>query len=165
MVANEVTVSGDSAQYPAEHSVSYEQDIAPILAANCAECHRAGGIGPFALDSYTMALGWSPMIREVLMTRRMPPGQIDPHIHKFSNDRNLAIADLQKLLSWIDAGSPRDGTTDPLAELDWPDTEWTVPLGPPDLVVEVPPQTIPATGVLDWLDISVPVVGMEKSLG
>ena len=163
VVANEVTASGDSVQYPAEHSVSYEQDIAPILAANCAECHRAGGIGPFALDSYTMALGWSPMIREVLMTRRMPPGQIDPHIHKFSNDRNLAIADLQKLLSWIDAGSPRDGTTDPLAELDWPDTEWTVPLGPPDLVVEVPPQTIPATGVLDWLDISVPVVGMEKN--
>ncbi|MGB1746984.1 MAG: redoxin family protein [Pseudohongiellaceae bacterium] len=162
VVASEVTVSGDSVQYPAEHSVSYEQDIAPILAANCAECHRAGGIGPFALDSYTMALGWSPMIREVLMTRRMPPGQIDPHIHKFSNDRNLAIADLQKLLSWIDAGSPRDGTTDPLAELDWPDTEWTVPLGPPDLVVEVPPQTIPATGVLDWQDITVPVVGMEK---
>ena len=160
--AAEVAISGDSVEYPAKHSVSYEQDIAPILAANCAQCHRAGGIGPFALDSYTMAQGWSPMIREVLMTRRMPPGQIDPHVHEFSNDRNLAIADLQKLLSWIESGSPRDGATDPLAELDWPETEWTVPLGAPDLIVEVPPQTVPATGVLDWLDISVPVVGMDK---
>ena len=74
--AAEVAISGDSVEYPAKHSVSYEQDIAPILAANCAECHRAGGIGPFALDSYTMAQGWSPMIREVLMTRRMPPAKL-----------------------------------------------------------------------------------------
>ena len=72
--AAEVGISGDSVEYPAKNSVSYEQDIAPILAANCAECHRAGGIGPFALDSYTMAQGWSPIILEALMTRRMPPG-------------------------------------------------------------------------------------------
>ena len=38
----------------------------------CAHCHREGGIGPFAMDSYAMVRGWSAMMREVLMTRRMP---------------------------------------------------------------------------------------------
>ena len=162
IAVNEVAMAGADVSYSAPDAISYEHDIAPIFADNCAECHRAGGIGPFALDSYTMALGWSPMIREVLMTRRMPPGQIDPHVHSFTNDRNLEIDEFQKLLAWIEAGSPNDGETDPLAELTWPETEWTVPLGPPDLIVEVPPQTIPATGVLDWQDIPVPVTGMEK---
>lgn len=157
-----VEMAGTDVQYDVPSSISYERDVAPIIADNCAECHRAGGIGPFAMDSYSMVLGWSPMIREVLMTRRMPPGQIDPHVHKFTNDRNLKIEEFQTLVQWIEAGSPRDGDSDPLAELQWPDSEWTVPLGPPDLIVDVPPQTIPATGVLDWMDIPVPVHGMEK---
>ena len=37
---------------------SYSKDIAPILAENCAACHREGGIAPFAMDSYTMVKGW-----------------------------------------------------------------------------------------------------------
>ena len=37
---------------------SYSQDIAPILAENCASCHREGGIAPLAMDSHTMVKGW-----------------------------------------------------------------------------------------------------------
>jgi len=32
-------------------------DIAPMIADNCAECHRDGGVAPFALDSYNMLKG------------------------------------------------------------------------------------------------------------
>jgi len=134
---------------------SYENDIAPIIEKNCAACHRESGIAPFAMDSHTMLLGWSPMIREVVMTKRMPPGQIDPHIGNFQNDMVLSDADAQKLIHWIEAGSPVDGANDPLAQLTWPETEWA--FGEPDLVIDIPPQEVPATGVLDYYNVMVDV--------
>lgn len=141
-------------------TVSYSRDVAPIIADNCADCHRSGGIAPFAMDSHAMLQGWSPMIREVLMTKRMPPGQLDPHIGNFSNDYNIAVADQQKLVQWIEAGALKDGAVDPLAELVWPESKWE--FGEPDLIVKVPPQTIPATGVLDYITVVVPFAGLER---
>ena len=142
----------------AHGELSYEHDIAPIIAENCAECHRQGGIAPFAMDSKLAVQGWSPMIREVVLTRRMPPGQIDNKVgHKMRNEMNLADGDMQKLVSWIDAGANTESETDPLTQLEWPNTKWTLAamLGEPDLVIEVPPQSIPATGVVDYMNIPI----------
>ena len=138
-----------------QHPPVYEADIAPIIEENCASCHRESGIAPFAMDSYSMIRGWSPMIREVVMTKRMPPGQIDPHIGSFENDMLLADSEQQTLLHWIEAGAPRDGTADPLAHLFWPESEWA--FGEPDLIIDIPPQEIPATGVLDYYNVMVDV--------
>lgn len=55
------------------YDVSYQDDIVPILEQRCASCHIEGGLAPWAMNSHRMIQGWSPMIREVLMTRRMPP--------------------------------------------------------------------------------------------
>jgi hypothetical protein len=161
--AGETAVAID---YPAQrlhaaNTPSYREDIAPIISENCASCHREGGIAPFAMDSHTMVLGWSPMIREVLMTKRMPPGQIDAHIGDFINDMVLADSDAQKLIHWIEAGAPNDAASpaeDPLAQLSWPASEWA--FGEPDYVIEIPPQEVPATGILDYynamVDIDIP---------
>ncbi|MEC9191968.1 MAG: hypothetical protein VYC52_05420 [Pseudomonadota bacterium] len=138
-----------------QHPPVYEADIAPIIEENCASCHRESGIAPFAMDSYSMIRGWSPMIREVVMTKRMPPGQIDPHIGSFENDMLLADSEQQTLMHWIEAGAPRDGTADPLAHLFWPESEWA--FGEPDLIIDIPPQEIPATGVLDYYNVMVDV--------
>lgn len=154
-----VAMQGETIGYPERnHSdVSYSRDVAPIIAKNCAECHREGGIAPFALNSYAMLQGWSPMIREVLRTRRMPPGQVDPHIGQYRNGMTLAFEDERKILDWIAAGSPRDaGAPDPLAQLTWPDSVWMFD-SEPDLIIEVPPQTIPATGVIDYINVVVPI--------
>lgn len=152
--------SGTAVTYTAKlahaaNTPSYADDIAPIIEENCAKCHREGGVAPFALDSHTMLLGWSPMIREVIMTKRMPPGQVDPHIGDFENDMVLADNEAQQLLHWIEAGSPQDGTRDPLAAIEWPESEWA--FGEPDYIIEVPPQEIPATGVLDYYNVVVDV--------
>ena len=151
----------------ADHAnLSYVSDIAPIIANNCATCHRDGGIAPFAMDSSLAIQGWSPMIREVIMTKRMPPGQIDNKVgHRMKNEMNLSDSEMQMLVRWVNAGSPvdtRDGV-DPLAELVWPDTKWTLAkdLGEPDLIVRVPPQAIPATGVIDYRDIVIDL-GLEE---
>lgn len=139
-------------------SLSYAEDIAPIIAENCAECHREGGIAPFAMDNKLAVKGWSPMIREVVMTRRMPPGQIDNKVgYAVANEMNLADEEIQKLVRWVEAGASVEGDVDPLTALTWPDTKWVLAeqLGEPDLILQIPPQTIPATGVVDYMDIAL----------
>jgi hypothetical protein len=113
-----VTTSGPAISYAATAVPSYIADIAPILADNCATCHREGGIAPFAMDSHTMVQGWSPMIREVLMTKRMPPGQIGSEfVESFHNVNHITIEETQKLVSWINAGSPNNNDSDPLRSI------------------------------------------------
>ena len=155
-----VAMTGSDVTYQNSVNISYVNDVAPILADNCATCHRDGGIAPFAMDSHAMVQGWSPMIREVLMTKRMPPGQLDPHVGKFSNDYVLSVEEQQTLISWVEAGSPKDGSSDPLTALIWPESKWA--FGEPDLIVKVPPQEIPATGVMDYITVMVPFAGLDR---
>lgn len=159
--------SGELIDYPAQvahnqATPSYEKEVAPIILDNCASCHREGGIAPFAMNSHAMVQAWSPMIREVLMTKRMPPGQLDPHVGDFVNDGVVGNANIQKVLHWIGAGSPKDGNTDPLADKVWPESKWA--FGDPDYVIKIPAQEIPATGVLEYrYAISEPIdIGEDR---
>jgi len=95
-------------QLHAQHVPDYETEVAPILIERCVGCHIEGGIGPFAMNSHQMIQGWSPMIREVLLTKRMPPAQVDPAIRHFDNARNMPDEEVQALVHWIDAGAPRE---------------------------------------------------------
>jgi len=132
----------------AHAQISYEKSIAPMLLDKCVACHRTGGIGPWQMTSYEMVKGFAPMIREVVRTQRMPPMQIDPHYSVFSNDRGLSTEQARTLVHWIEAGAPRGNGADPLLaqKKDWP--EWS--LGKPDLIVDLPAFTVPATGTIPY---------------
>lgn len=163
-VSNPVlAVSGCEIAYEmtSETTISYAEDIAPLLAENCATCHREKGIAPFALNNYQSVQGWSPMIREVVMTRRKPPGQIDHQVGKFDGAPGMTNLEIQKLMNWIEAGSNNQSNSDPLTQLSWPESKWT--LGEPDLVVKIPAQQIPATGVLDYRNLAVPLTELTES--
>ncbi|MCH2173735.1 redoxin family protein [Myxococcota bacterium] len=138
-----------------QNPLSYSKDIAPILQNNCVKCHHDGGIAPWSMSSHEMVRGWSLMMREVLMTRRMPPGQIDPYVGKAIREVNgLSVEEKQKLVHWINAGAQRtEGEGDPLAELTFDDPRYS--LGEPDMVFSVPAQSIPATGVIDYRYVPV----------
>jgi len=138
-----------------KNKVSYTKDIVPILKDNCVPCHHDGGIGPWSMSSHAMVRGWSAMMREVVMTQRMPPGQIDIHVGKpIANAAGLTRDEKQMLIHWIDAGSVVDGAAnDPLTELVFDNPKFS--LGEPDMVFKVPPQTIPATGVIDYRYVPV----------
>lgn len=150
-----VAANGEAISFSSADSISYTKDIAPVLAENCASCHREGGIAPFAMDSHAMVQGWSPMIREVLMTKRMPPGQIDGHIGEFLNGMVLDDQQVRNVIAWAEAGAPKDGDEDPLTQLTWPESEWA--FGEPDYIIEIPTQQVPATGVLDYRDVAVKI--------
>ena len=128
--------------------ISYETEIAPLLAKNCVACHTEGGIGPFAMDSYEKVKQWSGMMREAVRTDRMPPYNADPHVGKFVGDMNLSTGDQKTLIHWIEAGAPRGAGDDPLKLNAKPAPEWE--LGTPDMVIELPAYAVPASGVVDY---------------
>ena len=133
---------------PEAEIASYSETIAPMLQDHCAECHRPGGIGPWAMTSYNMVKGFALMIREVIRTKRMPPWHADPEVGVWQNDGGLAATDARALVRWIEAGAPRGKGDDPLTEVRATTAGW--PLGEPDLIVDIPAYEIPESGVVDY---------------
>jgi len=148
------------AQMHAKAAPDYVKDVAPIIQENCAHCHVEGGIGPFAMNSYDIVRGWAPMMREVIMTKRMPPAQVDPYYNHFTNASYLSVEDTQTLVHWFDAGAPRGkGKTDPLQDLPRMAQGWQ--LGEPDAIIDVPEFNVPATGVIDYLNPTIDLTFKE----
>lgn len=156
--------------------ISYVEDVVPILENRCLGCHVPSGIGSWSMANYEMVRGFAPMMREVLRTNRMPPWHADPHVGEWSNDRSISIEEKKTLVDWIEAGTPRGEGEDPLVGLvaqieSKSDAAW--PLGEPDLIVDVPPFEVPASGVVAYqnydleADISEPiwVRGIDVSPG
>jgi beta-lactamase regulating signal transducer with metallopeptidase domain/peroxiredoxin len=133
--------------------VTYAQQISRIVQRRCVECHRDGGIAPFALGSYADVAGWAETIREVITDERMPPWHADPKYGHFSNDGRMPESERRLLCQWIDNGVPEG----PPADLPPPATfvdGWS--LGQPDLVVSMPePFSVAADGVVPYQYITV----------
>lgn len=133
----------------------YATQVAPILQRNCVQCHRTGGIGPWAMDGHPRVRNYSRMIEEVLLTQRMSPFNPDPAFGQFDNGHRLDRVEIQTLLRWVASGAPAGTGIDPLARPQPPLPDW--PLGTPDVVLRLPrPELIPATGVLEYRHIPIP---------
>jgi peroxiredoxin len=128
--------------------ISYVHDVAPIIEQKCVMCHQPGGIGPIALTKYEQVKAFSPMIREVIRTQRMPPWRADPDVGHFKDDKSLSMAQRETLVHWVEAGAPRGEGADPLAKVKLGVADW--PLGKPDLILDIPAYTIPANGIVDY---------------
>jgi hypothetical protein len=149
----------DRAKAASYAQISYARTIAPMIEAKCVSCHQPGGIGPMSFTSYEQIKGFSPMIREVIRTHRMPPYQADETVGSFKDDIRLSPDQMKTLIRWIGAGAPRGGGDDPLKKVKFQAPEW--PYGPPDKIVEMPTVKIPASGVLDYQYPTVPHVMTE----
>ncbi len=157
-----VTVAAKGAAIPfpergkarAHAAISYADQVAPIIRDKCATCHQPGGVAPMALNSYDQVKGFAPMIRESIRTQRMPPYFADQTVGKFNHDERLSNDQIKTLVHWIEAGAPRGRGEDPLAKVKFGAPEW--PLGKPDVVVEIPAFSIPASGVIDYQNPRVP---------
>ena len=155
----EASVKGKSIAFPERakapqwKSISYANDVAPILAEKCVACHTEGGMGPFPMDSYTVVKTMAPMIREALRTKRMPPFHSDAHWGNWRNNMLLTNEEILTVVNWVEAGAPRGDGGDPLAEKKYVPPEW--PLGQPDAIVEIPAFDVPESGYIDYQERSV----------
>lgn len=141
-------VNYDDSFKQAAESISYSQEIVPILKQNCTACHIKGGIAPWAMSEYAMVRGFAPMMREVLRTKRMPPWHSDPEIGHWNDDKALSDQDKRTLIQWIEAGAPRGEGEDSLKDLGEINNHWS--LGEPDLIIDIPAFEVPASGVVDY---------------
>lgn len=131
---------------------TYHGRISRIVQANCQECHRENGAGPFPLETYEQVRAKAGMIRRMVERDLMPPwfaapvgeGQHSPWL----NDRSLAKEEKADLLAWLGADKPAGDPKDaPLARI-WPG-EWKI--GTPDAVVQIPKAIqVQATGTMPY---------------
>jgi mono/diheme cytochrome c family protein len=64
---------GRASSAPAPSTVTFNKDIAPIVFANCASCHRPGEVAPFSLLTYADAVKHADTIARQTRERHMPP--------------------------------------------------------------------------------------------
>ena len=129
----------------AQSRLTFNKDIAPIVWARCATCHRPGEIGPFSLLTYDDVKRRATQIADVTSRRLMPPWKPEPGKGDFESERRLTDAELQKIQQWIQDGAPEGDRADlpprPVALM----TSGGWQLGTPDLVVAMPePYTVRA---------------------
>ena len=131
-----------------EETFTYTDDIAPLLTNHCVRCHKDDGLAPWSMTDYQTIKGWSATIKQVLLSKRMPPWKADPHIGAFENNFSLADSSAYTLYRWIETGMERGAGSDPLAELPQKTEKW--PLGVPDTIITLQPEKIPATGIIPY---------------
>ena len=76
----------------ARKETSFAQDVAPLLAKHCQECHRPGEAAPFSLLSYKEARPWAKAIKAAVISKKMPPWFADPNYGHFANAKGLTEA-------------------------------------------------------------------------
>ncbi len=137
---------------PNTTSVTFDKDVLPILQKNCQGCHRPGEVAPMSLLTYQDARPWAKSIKSAVVSQKMPPWFADPKYGHFSNDRRLSAADVNTLVSWVDAGAPEGDPKDRLPALKFEDG-WNIL---PDVVVEMPKDfQVKATGTINYQFIRV----------
>ena len=134
-------------------TVTFNKDIAPILARSCMGCHRAGGAGPMALTSYQEARRYAQRIRDRTAIRdrmgAMPPWYVekDIGIQHYKQDPSLTDEELAKIQAWVDNGAPEGRASDLTVELDTEvEDGWRIE---PDLIVSSAEVFMPG-GAPDW---------------
>ncbi len=136
---------------------TFATDIAPLVYAHCAPCHRPGQAAPFSLLSYDDVKRHATVIVNATARRYMPPWHATPApgFPAFRDDRRLADADIATIKAWVDGGMPPGD----LAKAPAPPTftaGW--PLGAPDVELTYPVAVdVPADGPDVYRSVVLPL--------
>ena len=125
--------------------VTYYEDVAPIMQANCQVCHQPSGknigslVAPMSLMTYEETRPWARAIARKVQAREMPPWFASEPKGVFANERSLSDQQIQTILAWVDAGAPagdKAHATPPPVTVEAQTGGWS--LGKPDFVVKLP---------------------------
>jgi len=84
-----------------KNSITYYQDVMPIINKKCLQCHHANGYSTIELDNYEKVRNYAKTIQNVLKKNLMPPWKADTGYSHFSNERFLTKSEKNKIYSWI----------------------------------------------------------------
>lgn len=110
-VGSGVAGSGGAGNVVVPESVTWHQDIAPLAAEKCNGCHKAGGIGPFSLESYEQAHNLAALLANEVSARTMPPWGALPTEecdvqHGWRDDLRLTDQEIALFDRWAELGAP-----------------------------------------------------------
>ena len=123
-------------------TVTWHQDIAPIVAQKCGGCHVSGGIAPLSLETYAAAFPFAAALLDAVERRTMPPfladstDECEPRFG-FKNDPRLTDPELELLRGWVEQGAPEGD----------PKTAAPLPM-PPDLELKDADIHLPIPGTV-----------------
>jgi hypothetical protein len=137
--------------------ITYHNRISRIVQAHCVECHRAGGVAPFRLETYDDVVAHAGMIRKVVEKGTMPPWFAAPAAEgtpsPWANDRTVPAADKADLLGWLKSERPKGDAADAPLSRAYADG-WLI--GKPDAVFEFPtPVAVKASGTMPYQTVTV----------
>jgi hypothetical protein len=133
---------------------TFTHDIAPILYANCVECHRAGEIAPMSLITYAEVRPWAKAIVRQVSNGAMPPWHADAPHGTFRNERSLTATQKELLERWAASGAPEGAPADlpatPTFAAGWG-------IGQPDAIFEMQEDySVPARGTVEYEHFYIP---------
>ena len=127
-----------------EGDVTYYRDVLPIIQDNCQSCHQPEGqnlggvLAPMSFMSYQETRPWARAIAHKVEAREMPPWYAEAPRGVFSNERLLTDAEIETVLSWVEAGAPagdRADAPEPRQFVENSSGGWS--LGTPDFVFKL----------------------------
>jgi peroxiredoxin len=134
--------------------VTYYETIAPLLQANCIECHRPHGGSPLYLTSFEEVSQNAEMIAEVVAERRMPPWFASRSQH-FANERGLSPKQRETIVAWVKSGRKEGDAKRGPEPRKFNDSDWEI--GKPDLIATaVETHSLPADGFIDYKYVVMP---------
>lgn len=138
-----------------EGTLTFADDIAPILYRNCVVCHNPDGVGPFSLIEYEQVRKRGGDIAEVVTSGYMPPWKpSEGYGPPLRNARGLDDSEIRKIQRWAASGR-RSGDLSKRPPVPEFPKGWA--LGEPDVVLELPePYTLPAEGVDIYRNFVIP---------
>ncbi len=125
-------------------TLTFDQDIAPIVFDHCSSCHRPGQEAPFPLLNYSDVKTHAQIISLAVSNRFMPPWKPVVGYGDLAGARQLTDDQIAAIRDWVAQGTPEGNAKDlppaPKFPSDWP-------LGRPDLTIAFPKSfAVPADG-------------------
>ena len=85
--------------------ITFNKDVAPILFAHCASCHRPGEVAPFPLLTYADAVQRAGEIAKQTRERHMPPWLPERGEYPILGERRLTGAQVDTIQRWVKDGA------------------------------------------------------------
>jgi Flp pilus assembly protein TadD/mono/diheme cytochrome c family protein len=137
-------------------TVTFAQDIAPIVYKNCTVCHHPGGSGPFSLLNYKGAHDRAGQIAVVTKSRYMPPWLPKPGYGDFLGERRLTDQQIETIQEWVKEGTLEGDMSKAPPAPHYNEGDWL--LGKPDMVIKLArPYTLRAGGTDVFRNFVFPV--------
>jgi hypothetical protein len=149
------TAVANGARHEAAPAPTWSTHVAAIMQAKCQVCHQPGAIAPMSLINYSDAKKAAEKIKSRVATRRMPPWHLDKTvgIQQYKNDRSLSDAEINTIVSWVEAGAPEGDPKLAPPPAKFPDPavwQFAEKFGPPDLIVKSEKYNVAPRGQDKW---------------